>query len=77
MAEGEGNERDANNSWAERRDMYPSDQRLRRFGFVIHSRVKDKEPVWLSKDGKQMTETIAHRHCDREIEKMALVHKKG
>lgn len=33
-------------STAERRDMHPTDQQLRKFGFVIYSRRFQKEPVW-------------------------------
>lgn len=32
--------------WAEHRDRYPDDSRLRQHGYKIHSRKNGQEPIW-------------------------------
>jgi hypothetical protein len=54
---------------SDKSQRFSVDQKLRRFGFRIHSRPAGKEPTW-ERDGKLYTEVEAFAVVTREIKKL-------
>lgn len=55
---------------AERRDIHPTDRRIRAHGFAIHSRKRGRHPEWV-RGGVVLTQPEVETVIKKEVEKRA------